>query len=57
VGDVVDDVVDHSQVAVDEVIPGTGLLPQTPVDKFPINVAQGHGDASSLGRRLMRGPS
>ena len=56
-GDMLDDVVDQAQIAIDEVVPGTGLLPQTPVDEFTINVAQGHGDASSQGRRLMTGPS
>jgi hypothetical protein len=52
-GHMVNDVVDQAEIAVDEVIPGSGFLPETPVDEFPINVAQRHGAASSQGRRLM----
>jgi hypothetical protein len=52
-GHMVDDMIDQAQIAVDEVIPGAGFLPETPVDEFTINVAQRHGAASSQGRRLM----
>ena len=51
VGGVLDDVVDQAHVAIDEVIPGTGLLPQATVEKVAIDVTQRHGPASSGRRR------
>ena len=47
VGDVLDHVVDQSHVAIDEVVPGAGLLPQAAIDELAVNVAQGHDVASS----------
>src|SRR5208337_1223586 len=46
---VLDHVVDQSHVTVHEVVPGTRLAPQTPVDQFAIKLAQRHGDASCTG--------
>ena len=51
-GHVLDHVVDQAQIAIDEIVPGPGFLPKTPVDELTINVAQGHGDASSRERAL-----
>jgi hypothetical protein len=52
-GDVMNDVVDQPEIAVDEVIPRPGLFAQASLDEFTINVAQGHCDASSPGRGFM----
>ena len=48
---VVDHVVDQPHVAIDEVVPGAGFLPQTTVDQLTVDVAQGHGRASSPRKR------
>jgi hypothetical protein len=51
--DVMDDMVDQPEIAVDEVIPRPGFFAEASLDEFTINVAQGHCDASSPGRGLM----
>ncbi len=42
-----DHVIDEAHVAIDEIIPGPGFLPQTAVDKLTVDIPQGHGRASS----------
>ena len=53
VGDVLNHVVDQAHVAVNEVVPCAGLFRQAAIDELAVNVAQGHGGASSR-RRMLR---
>src|SRR5207248_6837997 len=55
IGRMLDRVVDQAHVAIDEVIPGAGLLPQATIDEVAVNVAQGHSAASSRRRRRKLG--
>ena len=55
-GDVVDHVVDQAHVAVDEIIPGFGLVGQATVEQLAIDLAERHGRTSSsrLGMGCLR---
>ena len=42
-----DHVIDQPHVPVDEIVPGAGFLPQAAVEQLAVDLAQGHGRASS----------
>ncbi len=46
-GDVVDDVVDQAHVAVNEIVPGLGLMAQATIEQLFVDLAKRHGRTSS----------